>query len=221
MSRSLRQLIPSPAMIVALVALVMSLGGSAYATLMSGESSPPIPGESIENNSVTGKEIKNNSVTSDEIKNNSLTGKDVRRRSLRGRDLHKNSVGARAIRERALKTVPSARSAGGLDLWAIVRPNGKLKRGRDIVSNPPSAVRTSAANPPVTSRTSQGNYSVTFDRDVSKCSVLATIGSSNTSFPKLGEIIVAHTSDPKAVKVRTANGGSTEEDRPFQVGVIC
>ena len=108
MSRTLRRLIPSPAMIVALVALVMSLGGLAYATLMNGDSTLPIPGESIQNNSVASKEIKNNSVT----------GKDVRTRSLRGRDIHRNSVGGRAIKERSLKTVPSASfavTAGGLE----------------------------------------------------------------------------------------------------------
>jgi hypothetical protein len=226
MFRSLRQLIPSPAMIVALVALVMSLGGSAYATLMAGESSPPIPGEEIKNNSVTGEEIKNNSVTSKEIKNNSVTskeihnnsvtGKDVRRRSLRGRDLHKNSVGWRAIKERSLKTVPSARRARGLDLWAIVGPNGGVQGGRGVVRSnpPPSAVRTSAAKP-ATVRRAAADQVVTFTKNVSKCSVLATIGSSNSSFPaKYGQIMVAHDTNPNAVKVRT-------EVMPFQVGVIC
>ncbi len=50
MSRSIRRLIPSPAMIVAIVALVMSLGGSAYALV--------ITGKSIRNNTVTGKDIE-------------------------------------------------------------------------------------------------------------------------------------------------------------------
>ena len=50
MPRTLRRLLPSPAMVVALIALVMSLGGSAYALV--------ITGKTIRNNTVTGKDIR-------------------------------------------------------------------------------------------------------------------------------------------------------------------
>jgi hypothetical protein len=99
MSRSLRRLIPSPAMIVALVALVLSLGSSAYALGV-----------------ITGQDIQDNSVT----------GEDVHERSLRGHDLRKNSVGRLAINESRLRSV---RSAKGLRLWAVVTQAGALDRG--------------------------------------------------------------------------------------------
>ena len=65
--RRIRRFLPSPAMVVAVVALVMSLGGSAYALV------------------ITGKSIKNGTVTSKDIRNHSLTGSDVRKDKRRRR----------------------------------------------------------------------------------------------------------------------------------------
>jgi hypothetical protein len=78
MSRTLRRLIPSPAMIVALVALVMSLGSSAYALGL---------------------------INSAQIEDDSVRGVDVKERSLHGHDLGKNSVGRLAINESRLREV--------------------------------------------------------------------------------------------------------------------
>ena len=114
MSRTLRRLIPSPAMIVALVALVMSLGGSAYALV------------------ITGKSIRNNTVTNKDIRNRSLTGKDMR----------VDKVGGGAIKESSLGPVPSAgfaTTATGLDFWAVVNANGVLARGRGQAAGHPAA----------------------------------------------------------------------------------
>ena len=58
--RKIEALKPSPAMLVALVALFVALGGSAYAL------------------TVTGKIVKNNSLTSKDVKNKSLLGKDFK-----------------------------------------------------------------------------------------------------------------------------------------------
>jgi hypothetical protein len=114
MSRVLRRLIPSPAMIVALVALVMSLGGSAYALV------------------ITGKSIRNNSVFGRDIHNHSLTGVDVRA----------DKLGGGAIKESSLGTVPGALSAvaaSGLGYWAVVNQNGVLVRGRGFAAGDPAA----------------------------------------------------------------------------------
>ena len=113
MSRSLRRVIPSPAMIVAIVALVMSLGGSAYALVITGKS----------------------------IRNNTVTGKDIRSKSLRGHDLRGDSVGGGAIKESSLGTVPAAglaTSSAGLDFWAVVNGNGVLVRGRGQAAGDPA-----------------------------------------------------------------------------------
>jgi hypothetical protein len=101
-----RRLLPSPAMVVALVALVMSLGGSAYALV------------------VTGKQIRNNSVTAKDIRNRSLTGSDVRR----------DRLGGGSIKESSLGPVGTAVVAHGGARFAVVNGGGQLVRGRDISS---------------------------------------------------------------------------------------
>ena len=101
-----RRLLPSPAMVVAVVALVMSLGGSAYALV------------------VTGKQIRNNSVTAKDIRNRSLTGSDVRR----------DKLGGGSIKESSLATVPGALLAHGGARFAVVSGGGQLVRGRDVSS---------------------------------------------------------------------------------------
>ena len=117
MSRRARRLIPSPAMIVALTALVMSLGGSAYALV------------------ITGKSIRNNTVTGFDIRNRSLTGTDVRM----------DKLGGKSIKESSLGIVPAAASAGvagGTTHWAVLNANGVAVRGRGLSPGDPAA-RTS------------------------------------------------------------------------------
>jgi hypothetical protein len=93
-------------MVVAVAALVMSLGGSAYALV------------------ITGKSIKNGTVTNKDIRNHTLTGVDVR----------KDSVGGGAIDEATLGPVPSAFLAGGASRFAVVNAGGQAVRGRDVSS---------------------------------------------------------------------------------------
>jgi hypothetical protein len=101
-----RRLLPSPAMVVAVVALIMSLGGSAYALV------------------VTGKQIRNNTVT----------GKDIRNRSLTGREFRRDKLGGRSIKESSLGPVGTALVAHGGARYAVVNEGGQLVRGRDISS---------------------------------------------------------------------------------------
>lgn len=106
MKRHLRRFVPSPAMVVALTALFLALGGSAYALVITGKS----------------------------IKNNTVTGKDIRNGSLRGKDVHANGLGGRAIKESSLGVVPAAGVAYANARFAVVRGNGVLARGRSVTS---------------------------------------------------------------------------------------
>ncbi len=101
-----RRLLPSPAMVVAVVALIMSLGGSAYALV------------------VTGKQIRNGSVTAKDIRNRSLTGNDVRR----------DKLGGQSIKEASLGPVGTSIVAHGSARYAVVTAGGQLVRGRDVSS---------------------------------------------------------------------------------------
>jgi hypothetical protein len=75
---SKRKFLPSPAMAVALIALFVALGGSAYAAIV-----------------VTGKNVKNGS----------LTGVDFKKRSLHGSKLRADSVGGDVVKESTLGPV--------------------------------------------------------------------------------------------------------------------
>ena len=102
----MRRFLPSPAMVVAVTALVMSLSGGAYALVITGKS----------------------------IKNGSITNKDVRNRTLTGNDVRKDSVGGGAIDEATHGPVPTAFLAAGASRFAVVNAGGQAVRGRDVSS---------------------------------------------------------------------------------------
>lgn len=109
MSRRFSRFMPSPAMIVALVALFMAMGGSAYALVITGKS----------------------------IRNNTVTGADIRNGSLKSRDHGRNSLGGRAIAESRLGAVPRSFSAGvadGVTHHAVVTGAGLAARVRGVAS---------------------------------------------------------------------------------------
>jgi hypothetical protein len=101
-----RRFLPSPAMVVALIALVMSLGGSTYAFV------------------ITGKSIKNGTVTSRDIHNHSLTARDIR----------PDSIGGRTVNESTLGPVPTSLLTYGSQRFAVVTGGGHLERGRGVTS---------------------------------------------------------------------------------------
>lgn len=103
----LRRLTPSPSMLVALVALFVALGGSAYAAIV-----------------ITGKNIRNSTVEGADIKNGALASRDIK----------PNSIGGVAILESRLKTVPGAAQADGISRFAVVSGAGTLARGRNVAS---------------------------------------------------------------------------------------
>jgi hypothetical protein len=102
-----RRFIPSPAMAVALLALFMAMGGSAYALV----------------------------VTSGSIKNNTIRSQDVRNGGLVGKDSRADGFGGRAIKESTLATVPGAFVAHGSARFSVVNAGGQQVRGRGTTSS--------------------------------------------------------------------------------------
>jgi hypothetical protein len=66
---------PSPSMVVAVIAVFLSVAGSAAAAKV-------ITGKSIKNNTITSSDIKNNSIKSGDVKNGSLVKKDFKKSQL-------------------------------------------------------------------------------------------------------------------------------------------
>lgn len=77
---------PSPAMVVALLALFVALGGSGYAAVT-------INGKNISKNSIAGPKLQNNTITAKKIRNRTLTGRKVKRNSLTGSEIRESSLG--------------------------------------------------------------------------------------------------------------------------------
>ena len=63
---------PSPSMAVAMLALLVALGGTSYAAVQ-------ITGKNVKNSSLTGADIKNSSLTTSDVKNNSLLAADFKK----------------------------------------------------------------------------------------------------------------------------------------------
>lgn len=70
-ARGSRRFVPSPSMLVALLALAVAMSGTAYAAAT-------INGKNIKKGTVSSKQIKNSTITSSDIKNGTISGKDVK-----------------------------------------------------------------------------------------------------------------------------------------------
>jgi hypothetical protein len=105
----LRRLLPSPAMVVAGIALFVSLGGVSYG-------------------------LATGAIDSREVKNNSLRSRDVRNGTLTGKDMGSNRVGGGAVKESSLGPVPAATVSDGEVRFASVTSAGVLARGRNVSS---------------------------------------------------------------------------------------
>jgi hypothetical protein len=87
---------PSPAMLVALTALFISLGGVSYG---------------VATGSIDSREIKNNTIRTGDIRNNEVRGKDIRNSTIRTEDIGANQVKGADVLESSLGVVPAANAA--------------------------------------------------------------------------------------------------------------
>jgi hypothetical protein len=127
---------PSPAMIVALIALFVSLSGVSY-----GVATGFIDSREIKNNEVRSIDIRNNEVRTRDLRNNEVRGIDIRNSTVQGRDIALNTVTGEDVKEDTLQQVPSAlladtatsaTSADSLKSLKIVPPT-TLAEGADPV----------------------------------------------------------------------------------------
>lgn len=100
-------------------------------------------------------------------------------------------------------------SAFARPLFAVVNADGTLARGAGVVS---------AAG----ILGSPGRYEVIFDRDVTACAYLATIGTAGTGTAATGTISTALlTGTTNGVFVRTIDDAGAFAERPFHLLVMC
>jgi len=83
---------PSPALVIALIALFISMGGVSYG---------------IATGSIDSRELKNNTIRSKDIRNSQVYGKDIRRSTIRSSDVRNNDLTGTDINENSLN-IPAA-----------------------------------------------------------------------------------------------------------------
>jgi hypothetical protein len=84
--RNVKRRRPSPALVIATIALFMAIGGIGYAAATIGTSD-------IKNNAVTAKKLHKNAVVKKKIKNNAVNGAKVQDNSLTGSDINESTLG--------------------------------------------------------------------------------------------------------------------------------
>lgn len=99
---------PSPALVISLIALFVSLGGAGYAAVS-------VTGKDVKDGSLTGKDVKNSSLSGSDVKDGRLTGKDIKNGSIAGADLGADSLTGNQILEAQLGKVQTASKADNAD----------------------------------------------------------------------------------------------------------
>jgi len=112
---------PSPAMTVAVVALVLALAGTGYAAATIGTSD-------IKRGAVTRSKIRNKAVTRSKIRNNAVTSSKVRNRTLLRRDFRRGQLPRGRRGPRGFRGFRGATGAAGASALNPV-PSGQTIRG--------------------------------------------------------------------------------------------
>jgi len=195
--------LPSPAMIVALVALFAALGGTSYAALSAG------------------------SITTREIKNGTIRNEDFKDGTLRGQEFKRDSLGPNAIKEEALDAskLGNVRTASR----ATEADRATLAAGftRQLAVSADGARSLDRGGVVSVTKTATGRYQVIFDSDVRACVSSATLAiteppADRRDTPVTGEIAVSPLAgNVNGVQVATADSTGVAADRAFQLLVSC
>jgi len=110
---------PSPATVIASLALFVSLSGVSY-----GVATGFIDSREIRNETIVSRDIKNSTIRTQDLRNNEVRGTDIRNSTVTGRDVALNTLGGQDIDESKLGKVGDADSLDGVGAEGFVRPDG-------------------------------------------------------------------------------------------------
>ncbi len=81
----LPRITPSPAIVVACIALAVALGGTSYAAIKLPKNS--VGAKQLKRNAVTSAKVKNNAIISSKVRNNAITSLKVKNNAITGADV--------------------------------------------------------------------------------------------------------------------------------------
>ncbi len=183
---------PSPAIVIASIALLMALGGTSIAAV----TNVPLA-------SVGAPQLKSNAVTTSKVKNRSLLAVDFAQgqipRGPQGPEGPQGTAGAQGPQ--------GAAGAAATALWASVDQNGTLVRNKGAASAQKNAT---------------GAYQVIFNQDVTGCIYQVTPGGPTTGFTFAEVTAGQLPAVAAGVRVFIANPAATVfQDAPFFLAVFC
>lgn len=211
-----RKRLPSPAMVVALGALFVALGGTSYAAL----SANSVDSRTIQNGSIRNEDFKDGTLRGQEFKKDSLGGGAIKEESLDATKLGNVRSATRATTaDTATRATTAARAdaagtagtADGLARQVVIAADGAKSNDRGVVS---------------VAKTATGRYQAIFDRDVRACVATATLAIGptpiDTPSPVTGEIAASPLSgNVNGIEIATADSAGRAADRAFNLTVSC
>jgi hypothetical protein len=182
---------PSPALVIACIALFLALGGVAYAAATIGS-------EDIVNGSIRNRDFKDGTLRGQESKRNGFGGGAIKETTLDASQLDANDIGK----------VKNAAAADGLTHHAVVTAAGTLSRG----SGTTSAARSGEGQYQVVwgSDVKACTYTATLGDPSDGAPPAGEIAVSSLAGNANGVLVVTRDST-----------GATTADRPFHLTVSC
>ena len=98
----IKKLLPQPAMVVAVIALIAAIGGSAYAAAK-----------------IDTEDIANNAITARQVENDSLRGKDFREGGLKGTDIKDGKITLKDLSDDAVSALQPR--------WLLLNEQGQIE----------------------------------------------------------------------------------------------
>ena len=204
---------PSPATVIASIALFVSLGGVSY-----GVATGSIDSREIKNNDVRTQDIRNGHVTNRDLAANSVTSPKVKNGSLLSADFRAGQLpaGARGpVGPQGSTGLAGKDGANGANATALYA---------QIESTAPVAATNQRGVTQIEKLGAPGAYRITFDRNVSQCVPVASISDNPPgSVPPNGQIATNNSAAvPNAVIVATYDAtGAAVATKDFTVSVFC
>ena len=211
MRRILRR--PSPALVVATIALFLAAGGTTYALTLPANSvgSAQIQAGRVLNSklapgSVSNSKMGRNAVTFSKLASNQMTAAKIRNASLLGEDLAPNTVTGAQVDEASL----------AITRFALVDATGTLAGGSSGVTVASSTGNTVVLN--FGSSVAGRPILATLGGETPGQIVAAPCGGASSSNPN-GVTCAAAFTSPQFVQVQTFNAAGNNASRPFSLSV--